>query len=121
MFDNHTIRITSFFGIINFIILLCVFHKAYFSVFVLIPAIMLITNKFKNNKYFREEDLIVIVFSIYFAYILQFIIYNFFEFNVFLCILVSISVTSIITCLVLAFSFLIALISKPIFHYLKMD
>lgn len=121
MFDKHTIRITSFFGILNFIILLCVFHKAYFSVVILIPAIMLITNKFKNNKYFQEEDLIVIVFSIYFAYILQFIVHHFFEFNIFLCILVAISITTIITCLVLGFSFFIGLISKPIFHYLNMD
>ncbi len=120
-FSDYYKKITSFFTIILYVIFLCVFHGAYFSIILLIPAILLITNKYKNNKYVKEEDLSVIVFAITLAFIMKFIITYFNEFNVLTCISISIIITGIISLTFLIISLSLAFITKPFFHYLKLD
>lgn len=120
-FSDYYKKITSFFTIILYVIFLCLFNNAYFSIALLIPAILLITNKYKDNKYVKEEDLSVIVFAITLAFIMKFIITYFNEFNVLTCISISIIITGIISLFFLMLSLLLAFITKPFFHYLKLD
>lgn len=119
--DGYYHKVASFFGIVLFIIFLCVFHKAYFSLFLLIPAILLITNKYKENKFFKETDLIVAVTAIALAFIMEFIISYFEEFNVLICILIAISITAFLTAIIASLSFFFAFMTRPFFHYLKLD
>lgn len=119
--NNYYLKIGSFYGVILFIVFLCVFHKAYFSIVIIMPAVLLITNKYKNNKYFRETDLIVAVLAITFAFIMEFIISSFAEFNVLICIAIAVLITALITTFVAISSFFLSFISKPFFHYLKLD
>lgn len=119
--DYYYYKIGSFYAIILFSIFLCVFHKAYFALLVLIPAILLITNKFKNNKYFKETDLLVAVTAITFAFMMEFIIVHFAEFNVFICILISSLILLILASIIGILSFLFAFMTRSFFHYLNID
>jgi len=119
--DSYYRKVGSFFGIILFLIFLCVFHKAYFSLTLLIPAVLLITNKYKDNKYFKETDLIVAVTAITLAFVMEFIISYFEEFSVVICILIAISITAFLTSIIASLSFFFAFMTRPFFHYLKLD
>lgn len=119
--DNYYHKVASFFGIVLFLIFLCIFHKAYFSLILLFPAILLITNKYKENKYFKETDLMVAVTAITLAFVMEFIISYFEEFSVIICILIAISITALLTALIASISFFFAFMTRPFFHYLKLD
>lgn len=119
--DNYYHKVASFFGIVLFLIFLCIFHKAYFSLILLLPAILLITNKYKENKYFKETDLMVAVTAITLAFVMEFIISYFEEFSVIICILIAISITALLTALIASISFFFAFMTRPFFHYLKLD
>lgn len=119
--DYYYYKIGSFYAIILFSIFLCVFHKAYFALLVVLPAILLITNKFKNNKYFKETDLLVAVTAITFAFMMEFIIVHFAEFNVFICILISSLILLILASIIGVLSFLFAFMTRSFFHYLNID
>lgn len=119
--DSYYRKVGSFFGIILFLIFLCVFHKAYFSLVLLVPAVLLITNTYKDNKYFKETDLIVAVTAITLAFVMEFIISYFEEFSVIICILIAISITAFLTSIIASLSFFFAFMTRPFFHYLKLD
>jgi hypothetical protein len=85
------------------------------------PAILLITNKYKENKYFKETDLMVAVTAITLAFVMEFIISYFEEFSVIICILIAISITAFLTAIIASISFFFAFMTRPFFHYLKLD
>lgn len=114
-------KVVPFFSIIFYIFFLCFFHNAYFTILLIIPAIFLITKKFKDNKYFKESDLLVIVFSITMAFIMQFIIFYFSELNAITGISISLLTTAFISLIIILFAFIFSFIFKPIFKYLNLD
>lgn len=113
-------KIVPFFSIIYYILFLCLFHKAYFSIVLIIPAILLMNKKIKENKYFNEMDLLVIVFSITMAFVMEFIIFYFNELNMIIGIFVSILVTTTLAIAITIISIISSLIFKPLFKYLKL-
>lgn len=119
--DPYYLKIGSFYAIILFTIFLCVFHKAFFAFIILLPAILLITNKYKNNKYFRETDLLVAMIAITFAFMMEFIITHFSEYTVLICILISFIILIILSGIIASLSFLFAFMTRSFFHYLKID
>lgn len=118
--SNYYKKIVPFFSVIFYILFLCFFHNAYFTIALIIPSIFLITKKFQDNKYFKESDLLVIVFAITMAFIMEFIIFYFSEVNVITGISISLLTTLFISLIIILFSFICALIFKPLFKYLNL-
>jgi hypothetical protein len=64
---------------------------------------------------------LVAVTAITFAFMMEFIIVHFAEFNVFICILISSLILLILASVIGVLSFLFAFMTRSFFHYLNID